>query len=405
MLNKKNKPPKNAPPKKNLLLPLTLVLAVLAAGAVFIHPAASAKAGAALSYIGKIAAAVSQNSPKNGEILGIEYESDAVMKFIRNNLVSKFNALEVREADYSITYVPKDSAFACSAAVPRGRPMEWVVWELASAANGTAYHMDDCACPSETRCDISFKSSGARHPKVYLKVTRSNRYIANTAKMAILIENFGFEANSTTTEFLAFPEPLTVSLVPAQKLATWTAQIADEYNKEIVLALPMEPLPAQFNSYRSSMIKINHEREEIRELLARADAAIPNFSGVSNFYGNGTRGIMEDTRAMDLVLGEIKRHKRPLYFVYTDDAKKSVAPQRMAAAKVPGMRVERTINAGLSKEQMREKLSDAATAAQKTGSILLKAQPSQEFITALKEESETLKRNGVRLVYVSDLAK
>lgn len=402
--DKTNAPTKAATPKKSFF-PALAALALIALAALLIHPATRAKTKAAFSNVAKIARAISENGPKEGQAARMEPDSDAVMKFIHTNLVNKLNALEVRESDYSIAYIPKDSAFACSAAVPRGRPMEWVVWELAEAAHGTRYHVDDCICPSDTKCRVTFKSYDARHPRVNLTVTRSNRYIPNAAKMAVLVENFGFEADRTTMEFLSFPEPLTVSLVPAQKLAAWTAQIADEYKKEIVLALPMEPLPQQFGSYRASMVKVNHGREEVRDMLAKADAAIPNFSGVSNFHGNGVRGVMEDTQAMDIILSEIKRHKRPLYFVYTDDAKKSVAPERMKAVKLPGMRIERTISAGLSKEQMRERLSDAAAAAQKTGSVIVKAQPSEAFILILKEETETLRRNGVQLVYLSDLVK
>jgi polysaccharide deacetylase 2 family uncharacterized protein YibQ len=349
-------------------------------------------------------AAIRENNPKREKIPGMEYGSDAVMKF-QDRLAGKFTALEVRESDYSFGYFPKDSTVVCSVAVPRGRPMEWIIWEFKSAAAGTPFRAADCVCATQTRCEITFRSTDARHPRVVLRIRQSNRYTSNTAKMAILIENFGFEANQTTMEYLAFPEPLTVSLLPTQKLATWTAQIADEYKKEIVLALPMEPLPPQFSGYRGSMVMITHDREQIRNLLARAEAAIPNFSGVSNFHGNGNRGVMEDSRAMGIILNELKRHRRSPYFIYTDEQKRSVAPRLMKTEKVPGMQIQRTIGANLTTEQVRARLSNAAAAAQKTGSILIKAQPSQAFISVLKEEMEMLKQNGIRLVYVSELVK
>jgi len=410
MKNKKNKLPKTDKPKKKLVWPLILILAALATAAILLHPTARGKAAAAITNIRTMAASISQNRPERGKIKGMEHGADAVLKF-QDKLANKLTALELREADYSFEYFPKDNAVICHAAVPRGYPMEWIVWELTAAAAGTPFKTGDCACSPDTRgednrwCEITFKSDDEQHPKVVLRIRRSTRYISTTAKMAILIENFAFDTTKAALEYLAFPEPLTLSIIPSHNRAAQTAQFAEDYNKEVVLAIPMEPLPAQFSSYRSSMVMITHDRDQIRNILAKAEAAIPNFSGIINFHGNGDRGVLEDSQAMGIFLGELKRHRRHPYFVYTDDQKRSVAPRLMKAEKVPGMQIQRTINANLNTEQVRTRLSNAAAAAQQTGSILIKAQPSQAFIKVLKEDADMLKQNGIRLVYVSELVK
>jgi len=402
---KKNSPDKEPQSQKQPILPLVILtlatLLVLAVAAVFLHPQTRSKADSVMSKTKHIIDIIKEDgdqTPGTGGASPDAGASDAAMKF-QNAIVAKFTELELRDADYSIQYFPKDTAIEIKAAVPRGRPMEWVIWSLSNAP-AAPYRVDDCVCASETNCAITFRSLNAKQPKAVVKVQLSNRYMSNTAKMAILIENFGFEANATTAEYLSFPEPLSVALLPAGKLAAWTAQIADEYKKEVVLLLPMEPLPQQYDKYKGSMVMIHHSAENIRSIISQASAAIPNFSGVCNFHG---AKVMEDSRAMGIILSEVS--KRKAYFIYTDVSKKSVVPQLTKSMKIPNAPIQGSIDAAATAEQAKEKLRRYSITAEKTGKVLIKAQPSTAFIKALKEETEALRKNGIKLVYVSELVK
>jgi polysaccharide deacetylase 2 family uncharacterized protein YibQ len=384
-----------------LILATAALLLLVPVAAILLHPPTRNKAVAMVSKTKHIIEIINDDgnrTPETDDAATSSGVSDAALKF-QNALAAKFTELELRDADYSIQYIPKDSAIEIKAAVPRGRPMEWVIWNL-SSVRAAPYRVEDCVCASETNCAITFKSSNAKHPKAVVKIQQSNRYMSNTAKIAILIENFGFEANATTAEYLSFPEPLTVALLPAGKLAVWTAQIADEYKKEVVLLLPMEPLPQQYDKYKGSMVMIHYSDDNIRNIISQAAAAIPNFSGICNFHG---AKAMEDSRVMGIIFSEI--NKRKAYFVYTDISKKSVAPQLTKSMKVPNAPIQGSIDAAATAEQVKDKLRRYSVTAEKTGKVLIKAQPSTAFIKALKDETETFKKNGIKLVYVSELVK
>ena len=391
--NGANKPRKTG----GALLVLFLILVSAVVTLYFVSPAARGQAHSLFTASKALAASVldgvrrvrADGRPASG--------GDATLKML-NNLAAKFTALEMRSSDYSIQHFPKDSAIEVRATVPRGRPVEWIVWKLAAAADETPYVVDDGVCPAPARCVVTFRSANARHPKITMHLQQAGRYLTNTAMMAILVENFGFEADQTTIEYLSFPEPLTVSLAPTQRLAAWTAQIADEYKKEVVLLLPMEPLPQQFGSYRPLMITIHQSEDAIRNIIAQAAAAVPNFSGVSNFHGSR---VMEDSRVMGIILSEVNRRKA--YFVYTDNSRKSVVPQLVRENRVPSHPIQGTIDAEHTAEQARERLRGFAVRAERTGRMLVRVQPSQAFIQVLKEETDALRRNGIRLVYVSEL--
>jgi len=384
------------------LLILTLAALLLAVGAaVFLHKPTRQKIVSMMSKTKHIIEIINEDGDQTPETDGASPNaggSDAALRF-QNTLVAKFTELELRDADYSIQYLPRDSAIEIKAAVPRGRPMEWVIWNLSNTRTAP-YRVDDCVCASETNCAITFRSSNAKHPKAVVKIQLSNRYMSNTAKMAILVENLGSEINATTTEYLSFPEPLTIALLPADKLSARTAQIAEENKKEVVLLLPMEPLPQQYDKYKGSMVMIHYRDDNIRNIISQAAAAVPNLSGVCNFYG---AKVMEDSRAMGIILSEA--NKRKAFFVYTDISKKSVAQQLTKSMKIPNAPIQGSIDATATAEQAREKLRRYAVMAEKTGKVLIKAQPSPTFIKALKDETETLRKNGIKLVYVSELVK
>lgn len=396
---KKSTPDNESKSQRQPIMPLLIMtvaaLLVVGVAAVFLHAPTRNKAKRFIDN--NITAAGDQATGTDGAPANI---GDAAMKF-QKALDAKFAELELRDtADYSIKHFPRDNAISIEAVVPKGRPMEWVIWNLSSLVT-EPYRVEDCVCASETNCTITIKSEKNKHPKITLKVLMSkNRYMSSAAKMAVLIENFIYEANTSAMEYLSFPEPLTVAILPADKLAARTAQIADEHKKEIVLLLPMEPLPPQYDKYKESMVIINHTDDDIRRIITHAAAAIPNFAGVCNFYG---AKVMEDSKSLKIVLSEVS--KRKAYFVYTDASKKSVAPQLTKSMKIPNASIQGAIDAAMTEDQARKNLRHYSIVAEKTGKALIKAQPSPVFIKVLKEETDALKKNGIRLVYVSELLK
>jgi len=378
---------------KNLTFLLVTVFVVIAVGAVFTYmfyyktPSALLSAGSNQEKEQKRAS--SRTQAQSAERAGK----------LQLNLIKKFAELEMSEADYSVNSL--DSILEISVSLPRGLPIEWLMWELAACANGTPFNVEDGVCASANNCAIEFRSADPKYPVVSLKIRRSGRHFSNATRMAVIIEDFGFEATQTITEFLSFPHPLTVSLIGAQKRAPWTAQIANEYKKEVILLLPMEPLPpGELAKHRQTMVMVHHQEERIRNSISLAASSIPELSGVSNFHGNR---VMDDSRAMDIILSEVSRCKG--YFVYTETSRGSVIPALSAKHKVPSAAIQGSIETSDSPERIREKLRRFSMAAEKTGRIIIKAPPTDAFIAVLKEELETMRQNGIRLVYVSELVK
>jgi polysaccharide deacetylase 2 family uncharacterized protein YibQ len=322
---------------------------------------------------------------------------------LENNILDRLALLETADSAVSFRTLLNENAVDIHAAVPRGKPVEWVLWHLCSASSGTSYKAEDCSCPPDERgCAIRFESTVPDQPVVYLTVSWSSRYFSVTAKMAFLIKDFGFAADRKTMELLSFPEPLTFALLPSRKLSSWTAQISNEYKKEIVILQPMEPCPAPHVPVGRTLpcIMLHYPESRLRSIMSDAAGAVPNFSGFIN-YG-GTRAL-EDSRVTGIFFSEIK--KRHGYFIEDRTTRKSVAAQIAKKISLPFGTIGCSVDSSLETPRIEDLIRRCAIEAQKRGAMIVCGKATDPFIRALKKQLPLLRQNGVRLCYVSEIVE
>lgn len=315
------------------------------------------------------------------------------------NIYEKLNKLEVKKDEITTQLFLENKIREIKAAVPKGRPDELVIWQLTQSTKGTPYNVEDCVFDKKKNTHtITFTSDNPKKEKVTLHISKANRFLSNCAKMAILIEDFNFEANQKTIDFLSFPEPLTISLVPHLKKSSWTAQAAKEYKKEIVIHLPFESKIKRKNKPAANTIMVHYPEEKIRTIINNAIKVIPNFSGFASMHGSLA---LEDSRIMDIVLNEIKKHRG--YFIDTRVSKNSIIPEIAAKKRVPFGEVSEKIKEKANITAIENQLKHYAVVAQKRSKILITAKASRQFIKALTNVLPVLQDNGVQLIYVSEI--
>jgi polysaccharide deacetylase 2 family uncharacterized protein YibQ len=321
---------------------------------------------------------------------------------IETMLIERFEKLETPRKELSIIHSLEDSTILIEAPIPRGKPVEWVIWYLTNAVGQTGYRVADCLCnDNPVGCTIRLRSNRPGNPGVRIVLTQANRYFSDAAKMAIVIADFGFSATATTVDFLSFPEPLTVSLVSSKKMSTWTAQIANEYHKEIVILLPMEPLARTYRHYAENTLMIHYPAEKLRSMLRSAAAAVPSHAGFSNLCGSR---VLDDSQVMGTLMAELKKENS--YFLIDPVARKTTAIAAARSQGVPFAVVDLSLDsAGSSGEFLPDTLRHAAMIAQKTGTVIVQARATAAFIATLRSQLPYLQHNGIRLVYLSEIVK
>jgi hypothetical protein len=373
--------------KLKIFLILILVIAIAATVTVLVKPEL-------ISYHGLSLHGISNNKKQDDDTVRIAVRFE-------QRLMEQLHKLEVSNENIKRTVFKPDSAIEIKTSIPRGKPMEWVIWMITSGLKDSAYTMDDCYYESEAKgCRIQFRPKEKGNPVFVLILLRSSAYFTSTAKMAIFIEDFGFQADETTVRYLSFPEPLTVGLLPEKKLTTWTAQIADEYKKEIVLMLPMEPVPGAFAKQSNSVIMVHYTEDKIRQLVTDAMEQIPNFNGVANYYGSR---VLADSKVVSLLFDQIR--SRNSYFLYFPQNRNTSINDAVRNSGTPFVSIDIQIDTALSVDHIQDTLRHCAMIAQKTGNVVISSKPHSSFIQALTNEIPVLKQNGIRLVYISELAK
>lgn len=325
-------------------------------------------------------------------------EANVRKSHLETNIYKTLKELEVKEDNISTHLFIEDTLREIEAPVPRGLPIEWIVWRLSQSVTGTPYKVADCLLDEKKMaCTIIFESDREKNPKTVLTIKESDRFLTFTAKMAILIEGFDFQADQTTIDILSFPDPLTVSLLPYAKKSEWTAKAADEYNKEVIIQLPLESNMKTDLDFEGPVLMVHYPEEQIRRIIHDAVKVIPNFTGFNNLLGSRA---CEDSHVMGIILDEIK--KRNGYFIETKTARNSVVPSVAKRISVPFTVVTHNIKKGSDVSDIEENLKHLGFVAQKRGSIVISAPASGSFIKALKNVHGFLKQNGIRLVYVSE---
>ncbi|MBD3315208.1 MAG: hypothetical protein GF344_05430 [Chitinivibrionales bacterium] len=316
-----------------------------------------------------------------------------------SNLFQVLAELEAEDEEIETRFFLEDTLREIDASIPRGRPLEWVIWHIAQSTKGTSYRVTDCVLdrPSGV-CKVTFSSSKDNAPLTVLTITRAQRYFSAVAKMAILLEGFKFKADQGTMDILSFPEPLTLALMPDHEKSGWTAQAAMEYNKQIVIGVPLESHSVPASRAPTPLIMVHHPEEKIRGTLGRFAKIIPRFSGFCNVLGSRA---CEDSRVMEIVLGEVK--KRHGYFVDTRKARSSLVEDLAREMGVPHAYVNSSIDDDIDSAQIQEQLRHHCLVAQKRGTLLISAPATREFISALSGLREVFRRNGVHLVHVSEI--
>jgi len=320
---------------------------------------------------------------------------------LEGKILEKLDEFEVKQDEIETHFFLEHKRREIKTTIPRGRPLEWIVWQFYECATNTPYSVTDCVYNKKKKSyTLTYTSDNSKKETVILTFSQATRFISNSAKIAILIEDFDFEANQTTIDILSFPEPLSILLVPSVKKSSWTAQAANEYNKEIVVHLPFEPQGKKSSIPKSSIIMIHYTEERIRNIITHSIKTIPNFAGFANLRGNLA---LEDSRVMHIVLNEIKKHHG--YFIDTYGGKNSVVPVIARKIDIPFGETTTQIEEKKDVASIEELLKHYAVVAQKRSKILITAKACRPFIKALNNVLPIYKQNGIRLVYVSEVVE
>ena len=116
--------------------------------------------------------------------------------------------------------------------------------------------------------------------------SRINGELKLAARMIIIIDDFGNQwSPEYIQDYLSFPVPITLSVIPGHIFSKRTAERGHQKGKEIMIHMPMEPLRGSIEKESVKIIS-GMDKKTITTMMEKAVKDVPHAVGLNNHEGS-----------------------------------------------------------------------------------------------------------------------
>ncbi len=214
-------------------------------------------------------------------------------------------------------------------------------------------------------------------------------------RLAIVIDDCG--SDMTTLEKLnKLPIPLTYSVMPNKPHTTESAQSGYQAGRKIFVHLPMQPLNVSSSEsvFIGPDMSDNNVKSTTNELLDQ----VPHAIGMNNHQGSMATA---DTRLMKDVMSVMK--KRKLVYLDSRTNSTSVGEQTAASMGIATSRNNLFIDNDADVSAIKQRLRQGGEIAKSNGSAIVIGHCRPKTAQALSEMVDELHKEGIDIVFVTEL--
>lgn len=233
---------------------------------------------------------------------------------------------------------------------------------------------------------------------VYLKKPAAHKVISAKAKVAIVLDDWGYSTRNIGI-LKEISQPLTLSVLPSLPYSREVANIAKERGKEVILHLPLEPKDAGNYGLEKNTIFTGMSQEQVLGILEADIKSVPGIKGVSNHMGSKAT---ENKDLMRVIFVQLKRKK--LFFL---DSFTSLTICRQLAKDMGLAYAQRNVFLDNENdyEYIKGQLEAVARLALKNGSAIAVGHDRAKTLEALRDTMPELEKRGIKFVFVSQMLK
>ena len=221
-------------------------------------------------------------------------------------------------------------------------------------------------------------------------------YAGSKPEIALIIDDLGNNPDAGLAA-LQLPGNIAYSFLPNTPHATVLAELAHEKGKQVMVHIPMEAEHHEMlgpNGLLASM-----EEQEYKSVVLAALEAVPYAVGLNNHMGSLlTQKEIPMQWLMD-VLGQ-----RKLFFVDSRTTTKTVAQKTAGSMGVTTLRRDVFLDNSRDVTAIRLQFAELVSKAKRRGYATGIAHPYPETIRVLQEMLPDLEKEGIELVFASDIA-
>jgi uncharacterized protein len=260
----------------------------------------------------------------------------------------------------------------------------------------------DATAPGGNSSRITLRSVGVATHHIEIEVL-SSRAVPNnenvptgTARLAILLDDLGSDRNAADAIF-ALQVPITLSVLPYHVHSQEIAQEARKHGCEVMLHLPMQSVANETPEQQE--LKPGLSSGDVEDIVNKMLESVPEADGVNNHQGSqatSNAALMEELMPVLRDAGVFYVDSRTTAeTVAYDTAKKDGV--KTAFRNVP------FLDDVQNKAAVKRQLQIAIRGAKEKGEAIAIGHPHAVTLEALREMLPEAKKQGVRLVLVSEV--
>lgn len=220
--------------------------------------------------------------------------------------------------------------------------------------------------------------------------------MAYAAKLALVIDDFGYREQNEK-QIILLPHPITVAVLPNSPNATQIASLAYQYDKDVIIHLPMAPMgkqPLEIDTLVPSMTQ-----DEIHRIINESIDKVPYAIGMNNHMGSL---MTSDLVGMQKVMQSLSAYS--LFFLDSKTAATTKATEAANQYRVPIAIRDVFLDDSQDEEAVAHQFDLAIKLARKNGSAIAIGHPYNSTVKVLQNKLAQLPED-IELVYVNSLVK
>jgi len=216
-------------------------------------------------------------------------------------------------------------------------------------------------------------------------------------RLAIVVDDLGYDP-VRDAEWLAFPDKITVSVLPHGPSSRSFAASAGTHGFGVILHVPMEPEGDAADRTEPYLLRRGMPPGEVADRFARMAADVPQANGASNHMGSA---FTSDTAAMAAFAQALKA--KGFFFLDSVTSAGTVGSSAMEQAGVPVIRRDVFLDDDGRPDEMRRQWNAALAMAKERGQAVVLCHARRETRKLLLELLPQLRREGIRAATVEEL--
>lgn len=218
-------------------------------------------------------------------------------------------------------------------------------------------------------------------------------------RIAIVLDDWGYNLNNL--HFLdEIHYPLTISILPGLTYSKRIAYEASNKKLEVIVHLPLEPLPSKKKRLELNTIMTDMDNKQIRDIFIEDLNNMIGVKGISNHMGSKATA---DPAVMETIFAEM--HKKSLYFLDNLVSKQSICGKLARKMKVRFARRDIFLDNENDPLYIKGQIYKLKLRALRNGYAIGVGHDKQLTLEVLKEALPQLEREGFKFVFVSELTR